>query len=86
MDHKRNQFTTITDNDLRKKVDSIELYVKKSRALVSETNPKTDSPRDAKAGQIGSIDKFWTELIKQKDFTTTFLATDKDKRKQLFMK
>jgi hypothetical protein len=86
MVHKRNQFSTITDNDLRKKVDSIELYVKKSRALVSETNPKTDAQRDAKVGQIGSIDKFWTELIRQKDFTTKFLATDKDKRKQLFMK
>ncbi len=86
MGHKRNQFNTINDIDLRKKTDSIELYVKKSRALISETNPKTDAQRDAKAGQIGSIDRFWVEWIKQKDFTSKFLATDKDKRKQLFIR
>ena len=67
-------------------VDSIEIYIQKSRSLVSETVPKTDAQREVKTRQVADIDKFWIELLKQKDFTAKYLATEKEKRKQLFMK
>jgi hypothetical protein len=67
-------------------MDSIEFYIKTARSLLLQAQPKTDAQRDAKAGMTGSIDKFWTEVIKQKDFTLKYLATDKEKRKLLFMR
>lgn len=86
LSHKNKQFSTITDIELQPTVDSIEFYIKRSRALVSETVPKTDAQWESKTRQIASIDKLWVELIRQKDFIVKYLATDKEKRKQLFMR
>jgi hypothetical protein len=86
MVHKRNQFNTLPDAELRTSMDSIEFHVKTARSLLLQAQPKTEAQRDAKAGMTGSIDKFWTEVIKQKDFALKYLATDKEKRKLLFMR
>jgi hypothetical protein len=68
MDLKRRKFANTADADLRSRVDSIEFYIKKSRSLLAEAIPVTDSQRDPKTSFTASIDKFWTEVAKQKDF------------------
>jgi hypothetical protein len=82
---KRSQFAGTADEDLRNRVDSIEFYIKKSQSLLAEAIPLTDSQRESKTSLAAGIDKFRTEVVKQKDFALKYLATDKRKRKQLFM-
>ncbi|RYF91537.1 MAG: hypothetical protein EOO03_01125 [Chitinophagaceae bacterium] len=84
--HRKTQFASIADNDLKQAVDSIEFHIKNSRALIAETVAKTDAQWKAKTGQTASIDKLWTALIQQKDFIAKYIATDKEKRKFLFMR
>ena len=54
--------------------------------MVLETAPKSYAQWESKTRQIASINKLWVELIKQKDFTIKYLATEKEKRKLLFMR
>ena len=84
--HKKNKFSDIADVDLQHIVDSIEIYIKRSREMVLETAPKSDAQWESKTRQIASINKLWIELIKQKDFTLKYIATEKEKRKLLFMR
>ena len=85
-EHRKKQFSSITDADLKTSVDSIEFYIKQSRALIAEVAPKTDAQWESKTKQTASIDKLWVALVQQKDFVTKYLATDKEKRKQLFLR
>ncbi|HMK04087.1 MAG TPA: transglutaminase domain-containing protein [Ferruginibacter sp.] len=84
MGHKKKQFSTISDSDLKQQVDSIAFYVKRSRSLVSEAIATTDAQWEAKTNNLRNIDRFWVELIKQKEFTEQYLATDKERRKLMF--
>jgi hypothetical protein len=84
--HKNKQFSTIGDNDLRQMVDSMEQNVKLSRSLLSEMKPKTDAQEQAKTNTIGNMDRFWMQLIKEKQFVDQYFAADKAGRKQLFMR
>jgi hypothetical protein len=86
MASKRNQFAGLKDTEVRSSIDSIEFYIKKSRSVLQEANPKTDAQRSSKTRFTTALDQFWTEVVKQKDFVSRWLATDKEKRKQLFMR
>lgn len=84
--HKRKQFSTITDNELRNMIDSLDFYVKQSRALVSESVAKTEAQQEVRSGNMNNIDRFRVQLTKEKEFTEKYLATDKEKRRAMFMK
>jgi hypothetical protein len=86
IDHKNKQFSAIGDNDLRQMVDSMVHYIKLSRSLLTEAVPKTPEQRQAKAGNMANIDRFWVNLNKEKQFVEQYVVTDAAARKQLFMR
>lgn len=84
--NKNQQFSAISDGDLKKMMDSIEQSIKLSRSLLLEAVPKTDQQRQAKSNNVTNIDRFWIQLNKEKQFVQTYLSTDQAARKQLFFK
>jgi hypothetical protein len=85
--HKNNQFSNLSDNELKQMIDNMEANLKLSRSLFLEAVPKTDGQRQARANNVTTIDRFWPQLIKEKQFVQQYLAIkDASTRKQLFMK
>lgn len=86
IDHKNKQFNTIGDNELKQLMESIEVNVKLSRSLMLQAVVKTDGQRQARATNVSNLDRFWPQLMKEKQFVQQYLSTEAPARKQLFMK
>lgn len=85
--HKNNQFSTISDAELKQMIDSIESNLKRSRSLLLESVPKNDGQRQAKANNVTMIDRFWPQLAKEKQFAQQYLSmADASARTKLFVK
>lgn len=82
--HKNQQFSNISDEELKKMMESMEQSIKLSRSLLLEAVPKTDQQRQARSNNVTNIDRFWVQLNKEKQFVQTYIATDQSARKQLF--
>ncbi|MFL5741899.1 MAG: transglutaminase domain-containing protein [Flavisolibacter sp.] len=84
--HKNTQFTNIGDAALQQMMDSMVHCVSQSRALLSEAVVKTDAQRQAKADNIVSIEKFWNQLNRERQFLNEYFAADAEARKKLFVR
>ena len=84
--HKNKMFSTIGDNDLRQMVDSMVQNVKLARSLISSVVSKTEAQSQAKINTLDNMDRFWIQLDKEKQFVKQYCTTDKEARRQLFMK
>lgn len=84
--HKNKQFSAIKDTELRQLIDRMEQNTKRSRSLILETKPQTDDQNKAKVNSVAEIDRFWTQLSKEKQFAEKYLVTDMGMRKQLFIR
>ena len=84
--HKNKQFSTIGDNELRQMIENIEANVKLSRSLMLQAVVKTDGQRQARTTNVSNLDRFWPQLMKEKQFVQQYLSLEASARKQLFMK
>jgi hypothetical protein len=82
--HKNKQFASVADNELKQLIENIEANVKLSRSLMLQAVVKTDGQRQAKATNVSNLDRFWPQLMKEKQFVQQYLSTDVSARKQLF--
>lgn len=83
---KNKQFSAIGDNDLKQMIESIESNVKLSRSLMLQAVVKTDGQRHARTTNVSNLDRFWPQLMKEKQFVQQYLSTEASARKQLFIK
>lgn len=84
--HKNKQFAAVGDSDLKQMMDSIENNLKLSRSLMLQAVVKNDGQRQARTANVSNIDRFWPQLVKEKQFVQQYLSTEASLRKQLFMK
>lgn len=84
--HKNKQFSTIGDSELKQMMERIEANVKLSRSLMLQAVIKTDGQRQARTTNVSNLDRFWPQLMKEKQFVQQYLSTEASIRKQLFMK
>jgi hypothetical protein len=82
--HKNKQFATISDDELKQMMENIEANVKLSRSLMLQAVVKTDGQRQARTNNVGNLDRFWPQLMKEKQFVQQYLSTEASARKQLF--
>jgi len=85
--YKNNGFTNVSDNELKQMLDNLELNLKRSRALLLEAAPKNEGQRQARTNNVNMIDRFWPQVVKEKQFVQQYLSTsDGQARKQMFLK
>ena len=82
--HKNKQFSAIGDSELQQLIETIAEQIKISRTHLSAAEVKTDAQRQAKAGNIANLEKFWVQVTKEREFVQKFLETEKSVRRQLF--
>jgi hypothetical protein len=83
---KNHLFANAQTNDLRLMLDSTADLIKISRSYLVEAIPKSDAQRQSKGSMMGEIERFWVRIKKEKVFLEQYIATDEQKRKQLFMR
>lgn len=84
INHKNNLFASLQDQQLRQMIDSVSHYISTSRSLLQKVNPKDDAMRQMTAATFQNMEKFTIRVMKEKEFVTNYLATDKAARRPLF--
>ena len=82
--HKNKQFATLEDKDLKQMMDSVSIYANNARTSLQKVAPRDEAQKQVVGSMYQHLEKFQLRIIKEKEFVTTYLATDKSSRRQLF--